>query len=134
MVEDLWSEDDIPTESEELDEAVSIFYDIASYPSDFTLAGIAEMFREGDISIPPYQRQYVWSSRRHWHNLSEQIRTRTDLACEGSPATAQRRYVGLGALALRFVTPLKKSIINTIHLRHQNQTRPPIHSLWTQTK
>lgn len=64
MAEDLWNEDDIHTEDDEQDEAISISYDIASYPSDYTLAGIADMFRDGDISIPPYQRQFVWSIKQ----------------------------------------------------------------------
>jgi uncharacterized protein with ParB-like and HNH nuclease domain len=36
-------------------------YDIASYPSDLTLSVIAEMHERGDIIIPEFQRNFVWS-------------------------------------------------------------------------
>lgn len=48
-------------EEEEEEESVAISYDIASYPSDFTLSGIAQMWKDGDITIPDYQREFVWS-------------------------------------------------------------------------
>lgn len=49
---------------EENDVAVTIHYDIATYPSDFTLAGIAQMWEDGDIKIPDFQREFVWSIRQ----------------------------------------------------------------------
>ncbi len=58
-----WNEGD-DYENEEDDEAVSISYDIASYPSDHTLAGIAQMWADEDISIPNYQREFVWSIKQ----------------------------------------------------------------------
>ena len=39
---------------------VNIEYDITSYPSDYTLKGLYEMFCDGDIAIPDYQRGYSW--------------------------------------------------------------------------
>ncbi len=39
---------------EENDVAVTINYDIATYPSDFTLAGIAQMWKDEDIKIPGF--------------------------------------------------------------------------------
>lgn len=56
-----FSEEDLLIEQEQEEETVSINYDIASYPSDFTLAGIVQMWEDGDIIIPDYQREYVWS-------------------------------------------------------------------------
>lgn len=56
--EDLEIEDDID------DEEVSVIYDIASYPSDFTLAGIAQMWKDGDIEIPDFQREFVWTIKQ----------------------------------------------------------------------
>jgi len=51
--------DDLELEDEGDDEEVSVVYDIASYPSDFTLAGIDQMWRDGDIKIPDFQREFV---------------------------------------------------------------------------
>lgn len=55
------SEEDLVVEEEQEEETVSINYDIASYPSDFTLAGIVQMWEDKDIVIPDYQREFVWS-------------------------------------------------------------------------
>ncbi len=46
---------------EQDDEVVTIEYDITSYPSDYTLKGLYDMFCDGDIAIPDYQRGFVWS-------------------------------------------------------------------------
>ena len=59
-----FAEDDLSVEEENEDDAVSINYDIASYPSDFTLSGIAQMWSDGDILIPDYQREFVWTMRQ----------------------------------------------------------------------
>lgn len=59
-----FAEEDIEIEVEEDDETISINYDIASYPSDFTLAGIAKMWEDKDIVIPDYQREFVWSIKQ----------------------------------------------------------------------
>jgi len=45
------------------DEA-SVTYDIATYPSDFTLSGIVEMWNSGDITIPEFQREFVWKIKQ----------------------------------------------------------------------
>lgn len=56
--------DDLVVE-EELDEGEAfITYDIASYPSDLTLSGIKDMWSNGDILIPEFQRNYVWNIRQ----------------------------------------------------------------------
>lgn len=56
------------TEPEELevdevleDTEAYVAYDIASYPSDLTLSVLAEMWKSGDIVIPEFQRNFVWS-------------------------------------------------------------------------
>lgn len=59
-----FEEHEIETEDEQDDEAVSIVYDIATYPSDFTLSGITQMWKEGDIEIPDFQREFVWTIRQ----------------------------------------------------------------------
>lgn len=61
---DLFVEDDLATEEEQEEESVAIDYDIASYPSDFTLSGIAQMWKDKDIIIPDYQREFVWSIKQ----------------------------------------------------------------------
>jgi hypothetical protein len=36
-------------------------YKIASYPADFTLEGLDKKVRDGELRIPKFQRQFVWS-------------------------------------------------------------------------
>ena len=38
-----------------------VAFDIASYPSDLTLSVVDEMWDNGDILIPEFQRNFVWS-------------------------------------------------------------------------
>ncbi len=59
-----FSEDDLVVEEEQDEETVAINYDIASYPSDFTLTVIAQMWDDKDIIIPNYQREFVWSIKQ----------------------------------------------------------------------
>lgn len=49
---------------EEQENEVLVEYDITTYPSDFTLSGLAEMWRNGDITIPDFQREFVWSIKQ----------------------------------------------------------------------
>ena len=53
---------DVEVEPEEVEAFVS--YDIASYPSDLTLSVVEEMWKNNDIQIPDYQRNYVWSVKQ----------------------------------------------------------------------
>ena len=48
------------TEPEDDDEEAYVVYDIATYPSDYTLEVLRGMYLAGDIVIPPYQRKFVW--------------------------------------------------------------------------
>ncbi len=57
-------QNDLLVEDEQEDESVAITYDISSYPSDFTLSGIARMWEDGDIVIPDYQREFVWTMQQ----------------------------------------------------------------------
>jgi len=59
-----FSEDDLEIEAEQEEDEVSVIYDIATYPSDFTLSGIEQMWKDGDISIPDFQREFVWTIRQ----------------------------------------------------------------------
>ena len=57
--------DEILEVEEEVDEnEVSVAYDIASYPSDLTLSVVNEMWANGDIVIPDFQRNFVWSIKQ----------------------------------------------------------------------
>lgn len=51
-------------EAEEDEEEAQVHYDIASYPSDLTLSVVHEMWKDGAIEIPEYQRNYVWHIRQ----------------------------------------------------------------------
>lgn len=52
------------TIDEEFEDELVVEYDIASYPSDLTLSVIHEMWNAGDISIPDFQREFVWTIRQ----------------------------------------------------------------------
>ncbi len=57
--------DDVLEVDEESDEnEVAVAYDIASYPSDLTLSVVYEMWNNGDVVIPDYQRNFVWSIKQ----------------------------------------------------------------------
>lgn len=58
--------EELPFEPEDNleDDDVPMSYDIATYPSDFTLAGISQMWKDEDISIPDFQREFVWSIKQ----------------------------------------------------------------------
>jgi len=59
-----FSEDDLELEDDVEDEEVAISYDIASYPSDNTLSTLVDMWGRGDIKIPDFQREFVWSRKQ----------------------------------------------------------------------
>lgn len=57
--------DDFQVEVDEtLEDEVAVKFDIATYPSDFTLAGIVDMWHKNDITIPEFQREFVWSIKQ----------------------------------------------------------------------
>jgi hypothetical protein len=51
-------------ETEADDDEAFISYDSASYPSDYTLSVIEEMWAKGDIVVPQFQRKFVWTIRQ----------------------------------------------------------------------
>lgn len=54
----------VQSEGEEEEGEGHVEYDIASYPSDLTLAGINDMWQNGDIVIPDFQREFVWKIKQ----------------------------------------------------------------------
>lgn len=58
------AEEELKVVEESDDDEVSIAYDIASYPSDLTLSVVNEMWNSGDVIIPDYQRNFVWSIKQ----------------------------------------------------------------------
>jgi uncharacterized protein with ParB-like and HNH nuclease domain len=54
-----WWEDDIGSNDEDIK-----IYDLITYPSDFTISTIFEKLTNGNISIPPFQRNYVWDIKQ----------------------------------------------------------------------
>lgn len=56
--------EEIQIEDEVEEDEVPVEYDIATYPSDFTLSGIHKMWQDGDIEIPEFQREFVWTIKQ----------------------------------------------------------------------
>lgn len=46
------------------DEQAYVTYDIAVYPADYTLSVLGEMWINGDIVVPSFQRKFVWSIKQ----------------------------------------------------------------------
>jgi hypothetical protein len=55
---------EIELEPEQEEDEVYVQYDIATYPSDHTLMGMAELWHRGDIVIPDFQREFVWTIKQ----------------------------------------------------------------------
>ena len=49
------------TESSEDEEPQEVRYDIMPYPADYTVKGLYEKWQSGQLVIPDFQRNYVWS-------------------------------------------------------------------------
>lgn len=58
------NEDEIKIDDDQEEEDLHVEYDIAVYPSDLTLKVIKEMYEDEDISIPPFQRRFVWTIKQ----------------------------------------------------------------------
>src|SRR3972149_7177363 len=43
---------------------ILVEYDITAYPSDFTLSGLVGMWNSKDITIPDFQREFVWTIKQ----------------------------------------------------------------------
>ncbi len=58
-------DDELKVEPDESGEdEVSVEYDITTYPSDFTLTVIRDKWEAGDITIPDFQREFVWNIKQ----------------------------------------------------------------------
>lgn len=59
-------ENNKPVEIEDspVEDEVLISYDIATYPSDYTLWGLYQKHKDRDIYIPDFQREFVWSIKQ----------------------------------------------------------------------
>jgi hypothetical protein len=58
------SEDIEVVETEVMDEEPFVTYDLAVYPADYTLSVLDQMWKEGDIVVPSFQRKFVWTIRQ----------------------------------------------------------------------
>ncbi len=52
--------EELEIEDQEEEDEAPVDYDIATYPSDFTLQIIHKMWHERGIEIPEFQREFVW--------------------------------------------------------------------------
>ncbi len=64
MINQVEADDELEFENEEEEEASHIAYDIATYPSDLTLHVIHEMWKNKEITIPSFQRNFVWNIKQ----------------------------------------------------------------------
>lgn len=55
---------DLDVDEEVDDEPSYVTFDIASYPSDLTLSVVHEMWKDGTIQIPEFQRNFVWDIKQ----------------------------------------------------------------------
>jgi hypothetical protein len=60
---DLGSNDTL-VEADDTDGEAFVTYDIASYPADYTLGVIEAMWAAGDIVVPSFQRNFVWTIKQ----------------------------------------------------------------------
>lgn len=52
-------------ESEESDlESTPATYEVITYPADFTLEGLVSKYRKGSMTVPGFQRNYVWNIKQ----------------------------------------------------------------------
>ena len=55
--------EDLASEREDLDSSPPR-YEVVTYPADFTLEGLVHKYQRGQITIPGFQRKFVWSLRQ----------------------------------------------------------------------
>jgi uncharacterized protein with ParB-like and HNH nuclease domain len=52
-------------QSEELDlESTPATYEVITYPADFTLEGLVSKYRKGSMTVPGFQRNFVWTIKQ----------------------------------------------------------------------
>ena len=64
MVVPTSSEEELEVDDSHDEEGQYVEYDIAVYPSDLTLRGIEDLWNRKDISIPKFQRRFVWTIKQ----------------------------------------------------------------------
>ena len=64
MTEDVTNEEELQVEDNDNDDELHVEYDLAVYPSDLTLRGIADLWESSGIIVPPFQRRFVWTIRQ----------------------------------------------------------------------
>lgn len=55
--------EDIQSENNDL-EATPAEYEVITYPADFTLEGLVSKFKKGSMTVPGFQRNYVWNIKQ----------------------------------------------------------------------
>ncbi len=61
VAEEHWTVDDTEALDDDGAEPQRIRYEIAAYPTDFTIQVLHHKWRDGQLVIPDFQRSYVWS-------------------------------------------------------------------------
>lgn len=54
-------DDDIDVDHEDIEDGVLLEFDIASYPSDYPLGVLHQMWTDKELEIPDFQRSFVWT-------------------------------------------------------------------------
>jgi len=52
---------EMEVEADDTEESVLVEFDIASYPSDYPLGVLHQMWKDGELEIPDFQRNFVWT-------------------------------------------------------------------------
>lgn len=55
--------EDIQSESADL-EAIPAEYEVITYPADFTLEDLVSKFKKGSMTVPGFQRNFVWNIKQ----------------------------------------------------------------------
>ena len=55
--------ENVPSEIDDL-ETIPSSYDVITYPADFTLEGLVSKYHKGTMTIPGFQRNYVWNMKQ----------------------------------------------------------------------
>lgn len=64
MAKNVDDEIEVEGEDEEDELGTHVEFDIATYPSDLTLGVIHEMWKDEDITVPSFQRSFVWNIKQ----------------------------------------------------------------------
>lgn len=64
MAKDVHDEIEVEEEADDEELGTHVEFDIATYPSDLTLSVIHDMWKDKDITIPSFQRNFVWNIKQ----------------------------------------------------------------------